>query len=135
MTSSRRALAGGWRLLVVVACAVVLTACGGDPVQEQWESRDDLPSCGSISLSHAEALEVVGEEQVACLADALASGRGAELTVTVPTTEGDAITEYRRVLPDGSTEIYVDSTQDTFSDQRWGHGSCEQPESALDVAC
>ena len=135
MTSSRRALAVGWHLLVVVACTAALTACGGDPVQEQWESREDLPSCGSISLSQGEALEVAGEEQLACLEDALASGRGAELTVTLLTTEGDPITEYRRVLPDGSTEVYVDSTQDTFSDQRWGHGSCEKPESALDVAC
>ena len=48
--------------------------------------------------------------------------------------EGDAILTYR-VTADGSTEVYTDSTQDAFSDGKWGFASCDQPEMALDVNC
>jgi hypothetical protein len=80
-------------------------------------------------------VEVDGKTELACLQRALDSGRGAELSVRYPTTEGDPVTNYYRVTADGSTEVYTDSTEDAFSDQRWSFASCDQPSTALDVNC
>lgn len=129
------------KLRRAVACGALLAGCTGcgsmtaDPVQEQWESRASLPSCGSLQLQQGEAVEVDGKTEVACLQSALDSGGGAELTVRHPTTEGDPVTNYYRVTADGSTEVYTDSTQDAFSDRKWIFASCDQPETALDVSC
>ena len=112
----------------------MLPACGFDSVERQWASRESLPSCGSVRLVE-EALQVAGKEGVACLDRALESGRGAVLAVRFSTVEGDPIAEYYRVLPDGSAEVYVDSTKDEFGEQRWSHSRCEKPEPALDVNC
>ena len=106
-----------------------------DPVQKRWESRASLPSCGSLSLQQGEAVEVDGKTELTCLGRALDSGRGAELTVQNPTTEGDPVVNYYRVTADGSTEVYIDSTQDAFSDRTWRFASCDKPESVLDVNC
>lgn len=140
MTDSTRRTPGS-KLRGVVACGALLagfTGCGlgmSDPVQEQWKSRASLPSCGSLELQQGETVEVEGKAEVACLQRALDSGRGAELAIRYPTTEGDPVTDYYRVTADGSTEVYTDSTQDAFSDGKWGFASCDRPEMALDVNC
>ena len=123
--------------VLLVSLTFALTGCAllEDPVHSQWEGRATLPSCGAIALDQGEALEDEGRSPVACLRDGMSSGKGAELVVHFPTVEGDPITEYRRVTPDGSTEVYTDSTQDEYSDQSWSFGSCESPGSALDSAC
>ena len=80
-------------------------------------------------------MKVKGRKELACLARALDSGKGAELAVRYPTTEGDPVAEYYRILPDGTTEVYVDSSKDVNSDQNWSFASCEEPKSVLDVNC
>jgi hypothetical protein len=128
-------------LLGAVACVALLAGCAGrgpmapDPVQKRWESRASLPSCGSLRLQQGEAVAVDGKTELACLQRALDSGRGAELTVRHPTTEGDPVTTYYRVTSDGVTEVYTDSTQDAFSDRSWSFASCDQPETVLDANC
>ena len=123
-------------LLGPVACVALLTGCmGSDPVEVQWASRESLPSCGSLRLQAGERLQVFGKTELACLRRAIDSGRGGELTVRYPTTEGDPITDYSRVTPDGSTEVYTDSTEDAFSDQKWSFATCNQPKTVLDVNC
>jgi hypothetical protein len=136
MTASVWRPSAGKFLLGPVACIALLAGCmGSDPVEEQWASRESLPSCGSLRLRQGEQLKVDGKTEVACLGRAIESGRGAELTVRYPTTEGDPITDYYRVTPDGSTEVYTDSTEDAFSDQKWSFATCERPTTALDVNC
>ena len=123
-------------LLGPVACVALLAGCmGSDPVEEQWASRESLPSCGSLRLPSGEELQVFGKKELACLGRAIESGRGAELTVRYPTTEGDPITDYYRVTPDGSTEVYTDSTEDAFSDQKWSFATCNRPKTVLDANC
>ena len=114
--------------------AAALTACGSDSVERQWASRESLPSCGSVRLVE-EPLRVAAQKEVTCLDRALESGRGAELAVRFSTVEGDPVAEYYRVLPDGSAEVYVDSTEDEFGEQKWSYSRCGTPESALDVNC
>ena len=121
---------------MVAGVVVALSGCSlaEDPVLTRFEHRAPLPSCGSISLDQGQLLEDQ-TEALECLADALTSGAGAELSVQQPTTEGDPITSFYRVLTDGSTEVYVDSTQDEYSDRTWSHSTCAKPTSVLDVNC
>ena len=101
------------------ALPFLLGCMGSDPVEEQWASRESLPSCGSVRLSQGEKLKVEGKTELACMGRASKSGRGAELTIHQPATEGDPVTSYWRVTSEGSTEVYGDSTEDAFSDQKW----------------
>lgn len=129
------------RTRATVACGALLgtlTGCsvlGSDPVEEQWESRAHLTSCGSLRLDQMQTLEVDGRDEVSCLERALESGTGAELTIRYPTVEGDPVTEYYRVTPSGSTEVYTDATQDAFDDGASHFASCDDPGSAQEVTC
>lgn len=123
-----------------MACALIgaLAGCsvlGGDAVRDQWEERSTLPSCGEVTHEQGERLQEQGRFEVACLLAAFNSGDGAELRVLFPTVEGDPITEYYRITPSRTTEIYVDSTEDQNSDQKWSFAQCETPASVLDVNC
>ncbi len=128
-------------LLGAVACVALLAGCAergplaSDPVQQRWESRASLSSCGSLRLQQGESLEVEGKAELACLERALDSGRGAELADEYRTAEGDPVTNYYRVTAYGSTQVYTDSTQDAFSDRTWSFASCDHPESMLDANC
>lgn len=104
-------------------------------MEAQWVGRGPLPSCGSLRLLQGEELKVDGKTELACLGRAIESGNGAELTVQYPTTEGDPITDYYRVTPEGSTEVYTDSTEDAFSDQNWSFAPCLRPKTVLDINC
>ncbi len=117
--------------LTATGCSRVL----GDPVRDHWEDRASLASCGEVTLRQGERLQREGQSELECLRAAFDSRSGAELKVQFPTTEGDPVTEYYRVTPAGTTEVYVDSTQDEFSDQRWSFADCKQPKSVLDVNC
>jgi len=122
----------------LVGLGVLVTAgCGlfGDPVHDQWERRATLPGCGEVTLSVSDHLKQVGRDGIDCLRRAMESKDGGELIVHFPTVEGDPVTDYYRVNPDGSTEVYTDSTHDENSDQKWSYGSCDEPTSVLDVAC
>jgi hypothetical protein len=134
MNRSRTAVT---RLLLGAVAGATLAGCSllGDPVQRQWEDRDQLPSCGAVQLDQTQRLESVGGDALACLEAARSSGAGGELVLTYLTTEGDPIIEYRRVTPAGSTEVYTDATKDKFGDGTWHYGSCARPTSAMDGAC
>ena len=58
---------------------------------------------------------------------------GAELSVTRPTTEGEPITEYYRVLPGGGWEAYIDATEDS-SGGGWWYTDCPDAETIEDLA-
>ena len=92
-----------------------------------------MPSCGSEELGNLESK--VGKTELACMDSARESGRGAELIVRSYTIEGDPITSYWRVTPDGSTEAYQDSTKDAFGDQKWSFAVCDDPEPVIELAC
>jgi hypothetical protein len=115
---------------------VVLLAAGcADEVEQRWEGRSPLPSCGTVELDQGETLRRDAPGELSCFREAFASAEGAELQVTYPTVEGDPITAYYRVTPQGTTEVYEDGTRDEFGDGSWWYGSCEAPENALDSAC
>jgi hypothetical protein len=59
-----------------------------------------------------------------CLAAAYQNGIPAELVTTRPSIEGDPIRTVFRVLGPGRVEIYVDSTQDAWSNRTWSHSLC-----------
>src|SRR4051794_19638687 len=107
-----------------LTCLVTVTVAScsllrSDPVRDQWQGRATLPSCGSVILKQGETLRRYARSELTCLRTALDSEQGAELKVRSGTTEGDPITEYHRVTPTGATEIYVDATEDQFSDRKW----------------
>jgi hypothetical protein len=106
-----------------------------DPIRDQWDSRDLLPSCGSVEMGLTMSLRSEAKKEVRCLRLALDSGLGAELRVTYSTVEGDPITDYYRVTPEATAEIYTDATQDNFGDKRWHYSECKQPQTVLDVNC
>jgi len=136
MTAHDWRLSASGLLIARVACVALLAGCmKSDPIETQWESRESLPTCGSLELEQGEELKVEGKTELACMERAMDAGRGAELAVRYTTTEGDPVTEYFRVTPDGSTEVYIDSTQDAFSDQKWSFAACDQPNTVLDVSC
>jgi hypothetical protein len=115
---------------------VVLLAAGcADEVEQRWEGRSPLPSCGTVELDQGETLRRDAPGELSCFREGFASAEGAELQVTYPTVEGDPITAYYRVTPQGTTEVYEDGTRDEFGDGSWWYGSCEAPENALDSAC
>jgi hypothetical protein len=122
-------------VLVVVSATVLLTGCSSDPVHDRWSSRETLPSCGTVVLNQGDSLEQPDTDGVACLNAALGSRHGAELKVTYTTTEGNPITGYYRVTPDGIFEIYTDSTHDNYGDQRWGYEECGARQSLTSLGC
>lgn len=126
---------------VSVASTLVVMGCAGpgDPVREKWETRDQLASCGELLLGQGEALTDVARDQIDCLRRAHRTDVGGELTVTNYTTEGDPVTTYYRVRPDGASEQYTDSTQDSFGSETWSYSRCRQPpigaEDELPTSC
>jgi hypothetical protein len=49
--------------------------------------------------------------------------------------EGDRIREYYRLTPQGSLEVYTDSTDDHYSDQTWSFAECYAPEWLAEISC
>ena len=46
------------------------------------------------------------------------------------------MTDYYGVKrPMAPTEVYTDSTQDAFGDQKWSVATCNKPRTVLDVSC
>ena len=135
--------------LLAVAAAVVVglsMARGQDPVAlaadtvgagrgpDDFRDRPALPACGRVELGQGERVQQVDPEALACLREAFDTGRGAELVVVSPTIEGDPVTDYRRVLPDGTTEVWTDMTEDQYGGG-WHHGACVTPSGPLESAC
>jgi hypothetical protein len=101
-----------------------------DPVRAAFISRTSLDTCGKVVLGQGQSLRPT-DQTYRCLDAARTGRKGAELTVAVPTTEGDPIVHYVRVLPDGSIEVYADPTHDQFAGQNptWSHTTCPAAES------
>jgi hypothetical protein len=121
----------------VAAASLFTSGCGlfGDPVEDRWASRTEFPSCGEVSLGLNEEMRQKAVQEIACLERALKSGESAELKVTFPTIEGDPVREYYRVTPQGGLEVYTDSTDDSFSDQKWSFAECYSPVWLTGVSC
>lgn len=107
--------------LLSALCALALSGCTagpgapkGGPTPQAFLGREELPACGTVELDQGEEIPT---GDIACLEEA--SVAGAELAVTRPSTEGDPITQYYRVLPGGGWEIYTDMTQDRYGEGWW----------------
>lgn len=114
--------------------ALVADTVGGGSGPPQFRDRPALASCGRVELGQGERVRDVGPDELACLRRAFEDGTGAELVVVSPTTEGDPVTDYRRVLADGTTEVWTDMTEDQFGGG-WDHGSCATPSGPLESVC
>jgi hypothetical protein len=106
-----------------VTALTLLVSCGGSP--EFLDSRPKLASCGRYTLvekfSASERLET--KEEFACILEAHAEGRPAELIQTVPGEEGGSETKYFRVLGRNRVELFVDGS-DFAEPEGWSHSLC-----------
>jgi hypothetical protein len=118
--------------LAAAVAIVSLAGCGSDAVHDQWKQRTSLPACGTLTLEQGSSLEKEDGRELACLNAAFRTGKAAELRVARFTQEGDPVTEYYRVTDEGTTEVYVDSSKDPNSDEKWSFNSCDNPKSAVD---
>ncbi len=102
--------------------ALLVTACEYTPsALEDWP---DSPSCGEWENRNEQA-SADQERKNRCLLDAFEKGRPAELYAAYHSEEGDRIREYYRVLGPGRVEMFIDSTDDPYSAQKWTHLLCE----------
>lgn len=110
---------------VATLAAAALTGCGlfAGPAPAWVVDRQPLPSCGEEVLGQGDAGDA---EARSCLLEAFREGRGAELVSTRPTIEGDPVTRYVRVHPNGVVEIFVDATRDRFGSGEWERLRCER---------
>jgi 4-amino-4-deoxy-L-arabinose transferase-like glycosyltransferase len=136
--ATRGRLAGG---VVALALAAVLTPAAigqamvwssqqpraGEPVASipaQVADRDPLPSCGTeITPPDGPGPAEAAARQ--CLLAALQSGEGAELQRDYKTEEGQPVSEFIRVLSDGSVEVFVDATLDSYGSGAWERRVCD----------
>ncbi|MEU7112324.1 hypothetical protein [Streptomyces sp. NPDC046182] len=125
------------RLVAVALTSLLVASCGmlNDPVKERWDSRTEFSSCGEVSLAQGEEMQKQSAREIVCLQRALKNGESAELKVTYPTVEGDPIREYYRLTPQGRLEVYTDSTDDSYSDQKWSFAECYTPEWLAEISC
>ncbi|MFD7961689.1 hypothetical protein ACFV5J_12905 [Streptomyces zaomyceticus] len=125
------------RLVAVALTSLLASGCGmlNDPVKERWESRTEFSRCGEVSLDQGAEMQKQAAREIACLQRALKNGESAELKVTYPTVEGDPIHEFYRLTPQGRLEVYTDSTEDRYSDQKWSFTECYTPEWLAEISC
>jgi hypothetical protein len=107
---------------------VVLAAC---TAPEEFTGREALPTCPVVELDQGEELPADAQ---ACLDAGLANGRGAELKVSRPTTEGDPIVDYYRVVPgQPGYEIFSDATRDSYGPATWTRSLCPEALSVVEI--
>jgi hypothetical protein len=85
------------------------------------QQRQPLPFCGEEHVRQGPGANVPARD---CFWSAYQVRRPAEFISTVTSTEGDPITYVYRVLPGGAVEVFVDSTQDAFSNRTWLRLAC-----------
>jgi hypothetical protein len=115
------------RLGALAALASILAACGAlqppQPPQPDWvANRPPLESCGREHVNVEAAGFDARPRQ--CVLAAFETGRGAELTSTMTTVEGDPITRILRVHETGPIEVFVDATRDAFGSGEWERLEC-----------
>jgi hypothetical protein len=113
---------------MAAGCAAGPVQPGSVPTPQQFVDRETLPSCGEVTLTQGEEIPA---ENLSCLDEA--GDAGAELAVTRPTTEGDPVTEYYRVLPGGGWEAYLDGSMDRYGGQ-WWYTDCPDAKVIEDLA-
>ena len=106
-----------------------------DAIAQQWAEREVYPNCGEVSLAMEGDLPLQGAKEIACMRRALNEARGAELSVTESTYEGDPIRVHYRLTPQGALELYEDSTDDVWSDHSWSFTECYRPDWLPGIAC
>ena len=111
---------------VIAAVLSVISASGPD-APDAFVDRTPVPSCGALVQSKGDAWPPTADShpEVACLADALGAGVGAELVAQTPTVEGDAVVYYYRAEPGRpGLELFVDASGDAFAGRPWEHAVC-----------
>jgi hypothetical protein len=99
----------------------------GSPPQAFLE-RAPLDSCGDFTLGLGEHVPATATK---CFENAIGAG-GAELILTAPTDEGDAVVSWFRALPAGGVEIWTDVRQDKFAGEAsWQYSLCPSMDSWL----
>ncbi|HEX5823407.1 MAG TPA: hypothetical protein VFY18_03015 [Candidatus Limnocylindrales bacterium] len=83
--------------------------------------RVALPPCGEEAVRGDGVVNLAGRR---CLWTAYLEHRPAEFVTTQWSVEGDPITSIYRVLPGGSVEVFIDSTQDVWSARTWLRLAC-----------
>ncbi|WP_157508909.1 hypothetical protein [Luteipulveratus halotolerans] len=131
----RRVAATGVLIMLLAGCS---TASGGapstssanpptplqaydraaDPVARQFDQRERYADCGSVVFEQG-PYPGLPDGPLSCMRRARAAKATAELRVTRPTTEGDPIVTYFRVLGDGQVEVYADNTADSHGPADW----------------
>lgn len=105
-----------WALFAVTLTPLTVASCGTsvDPAAtpaDPLSQRESLPSCGTFGAGQGEAVPDAAWD---CLDEG--SSTGAELVVTMPTTEGDPIVTYYRVGTGiEGLELFVDSRADSYA--------------------
>ena len=108
-----------------------LVAPSAGPAYQRWLGRSTLASCGVVDTGRRPSELTVGEQAgYDCLESARDAGEGAELQVDQVTVEGDPVTSWYRVTPEGRLEVYTDATADAFGSGRWEYA----PSAAFDRA-
>jgi hypothetical protein len=93
--------------LAALACVATLTACSRTPAADAARTR-----CGEYAVPQGTA--GIPADKLDCLSSAYAARRSATLTVTVLTTEGDPVVTTYTTTTDGTLDLVVDATADTW---------------------
>ncbi len=105
--------------------ADLVAPSGLNMVHGRWNGRPTLASCGVVDTGpRPSELTVAEQTGYDCLEKARDTGEGAELQVDQLTTEGDPVSSWYRVTPEGRLEVYADATADAFGSGRWDYASC-----------
>lgn len=130
-----------------VVCTVVLTlaavlmtvACSSEEdtprvsAPQAFVDRSTLPSCGETAAKGPDSTptELYPQSAVDCLMNSR-YGKGAELSVTAFTTEGDPIRTHYRTAGNASTvEVFLDRSGD--GGKEWVQILCEVPTITADA--
>jgi hypothetical protein len=104
-----------------------------DPVQERFQGREVLPSCGSYVAGPGLLLGPEVRPGWRCLEKSV-SGPGGEMVVYAERDDGIPVYRYVRVTPEGLMEIYVnDVGADPFA--AWIYDSCSVDAASFRQGC
>lgn len=126
-------------IVLTVAAVLMTAACSAEEdaprvsAPQAFVDRSTLPSCGETTAKGPDSTltELYPQSIVDCLLRSR-YGKGAELSVTAFTTEGDPIRTYYRTAESASTvEVFLDRSRD--GGKEWVQISCEVPTITADA--
>jgi len=94
--------------LAALVCAAALAACSRTPAADAARTR-----CGDYAIP--QGTPGIPADKLDCLSSAYAARRTATLTVTERTTEGDPVVTTYTTTTDGTLDVVVDATADTWA--------------------